>query len=170
MKKNEIAQCALGGACVIALCGAIIGTSSGNTDMTITYHTADPTCVTEEIITDNAHTAAEIDLQAAEITVSTTETSTTERSTTAYSTTASNTTAAAVTEYYPSTTATATTATIFSELSQPSPQEAIGPTVYVSRSGKYHIRTDCSGMKSYTEMSLDNAQAAGHEPCKKCFK
>ena len=41
--------------------------------------------------------------------------------------------------------------------------------VYVSTSGKYHARSDCSGMKYYTEMSLDAALTAGHSPCGKCY-
>lgn len=41
-------------------------------------------------------------------------------------------------------------------------------TVYVSSSGKYHSKPDCSGMKSSTEMSYSEAIAAGHSPCKRC--
>ncbi|MGN0687403.1 MAG: hypothetical protein ACI4KA_04780 [Oscillospiraceae bacterium] len=41
--------------------------------------------------------------------------------------------------------------------------------VYVSSSGKYHKSPDCSGMKSSTEMSLDEAITAEYTPCKKCF-
>ncbi len=42
-------------------------------------------------------------------------------------------------------------------------------TVYVSNSGKYHSKSNCSGMKNYTEMSLDEAIGAGHVACKKCW-
>lgn len=42
-------------------------------------------------------------------------------------------------------------------------------TVYVSSTGKYHSKSNCSGMKSYTEMSLDEALEAGHIPCKRCW-
>ncbi len=42
-------------------------------------------------------------------------------------------------------------------------------TVYVSNSGKYHSKSNCSGMKNYTEMSLDEAIDAGHVACKKCW-
>lgn len=41
--------------------------------------------------------------------------------------------------------------------------------VYVSSSGKYHANPDCSGMKHFTEMLLDDAAEAGHAPCKRCF-
>lgn len=42
-------------------------------------------------------------------------------------------------------------------------------TVYVSRNGKYHSRSNCSGMKHYTEMSRKAAEAAGYQACKKCY-
>ncbi len=48
-------------------------------------------------------------------------------------------------------------------------EEKIAVTVYVSNSGKYHSKCDCSGMKNYTEMSLDEAIDAGHVACKKCW-
>ena len=44
-----------------------------------------------------------------------------------------------------------------------------GVTVYVSSTGKYHSKSNCSGMKSYTEMSLDEAQEAGYIACKRCW-
>ena len=40
--------------------------------------------------------------------------------------------------------------------------------VYVSASGKYHTRSDCSGMKHSTEMDLDEAISSGYSACKKC--
>ena len=43
------------------------------------------------------------------------------------------------------------------------------PTVYVSESGKYHSKKSCSGMKSYQEMTLDEAKSAGYQPCQKCY-
>lgn len=45
-----------------------------------------------------------------------------------------------------------------------------GQTVYVSATGKYHSKPTCSGMKSYTEMSITQAEAGGNQPCKKCYK
>lgn len=48
-------------------------------------------------------------------------------------------------------------------------EEEIVITVYVSNSGKYHSKSNCSGMKHYTEMSLDEAIGAGHVACKKCW-
>lgn len=47
--------------------------------------------------------------------------------------------------------------------------EEISVTVYVSSTGKYHSKSDCSGMKSYTAMSLDESLDAGHVACKKCW-
>ena len=41
--------------------------------------------------------------------------------------------------------------------------------VYVSASGKYHSRSDCSGMKNYTAMGREAAEDAGHTACKKCW-
>ncbi|MBQ0065172.1 MAG: DNA/RNA non-specific endonuclease [Firmicutes bacterium] len=46
------------------------------------------------------------------------------------------------------------------------PRDSI--TVYVSVTGKYHSKSNCSGMKNYTTMSLTEAQSYGYSPCKKC--
>lgn len=48
-------------------------------------------------------------------------------------------------------------------------EDEITVTVYVSSSGKYHSKSNCSGMKYYTEMSLEEAIEAGHIACKKCW-
>lgn len=45
----------------------------------------------------------------------------------------------------------------------------INITVYVSSTGKYHSKSNCSGMKSYSEMSYENAIKADLVPCKKCW-
>ncbi|MCD8050276.1 MAG: hypothetical protein LUE89_01155 [Clostridiales bacterium] len=43
-------------------------------------------------------------------------------------------------------------------------------TVYVSKSGhKIHLRSNCSGMKYYTEMTYATAKSKGYEECKNCF-
>lgn len=42
-------------------------------------------------------------------------------------------------------------------------------TVYVSNSGKIHLKSNCSGMKNYTEMTLGNADSRGYEYCKNCW-
>ena len=42
-------------------------------------------------------------------------------------------------------------------------------TVYVSRYGKIHSDSNCSGMKYYTAMPLDSALDAGYVLCKKCY-
>jgi hypothetical protein len=43
-------------------------------------------------------------------------------------------------------------------------------TVYVSKSGKkIHLKSDCSGMKNYTTMTLGEAQAKGYARCSRCF-
>lgn len=41
--------------------------------------------------------------------------------------------------------------------------------VYVSNSGKIHSVSDCSGMKSYREMTLGTADAKGYEYCSNCW-
>ena len=43
-------------------------------------------------------------------------------------------------------------------------------TVYVSKNGKIHRYSDCSGMKYYTTMSYSQAIAQGYDLCKKCYK
>lgn len=40
--------------------------------------------------------------------------------------------------------------------------------VYVSKQGVIHFDKDCSGMKHYTEMTLEKADAAGYEYCSRC--
>lgn len=42
-------------------------------------------------------------------------------------------------------------------------------TVYVSRTGKIHKRSNCSGMKYYIEMDQDAAINSGYNYCKKCY-
>ena len=42
-------------------------------------------------------------------------------------------------------------------------------SVYVSTSGKYHRRHDCSGMKKYSEMTQDEAIERGYAACKICY-
>ena len=42
-------------------------------------------------------------------------------------------------------------------------------TVYVSRYGKIHKRSNCSGMKYYTAMSYSDAINAGYSKCKNCY-
>ena len=43
-------------------------------------------------------------------------------------------------------------------------------TVYVSGSGIIHLDKNCSGMKNYTEMTLEAADAAGYQLCERCAK
>lgn len=42
-------------------------------------------------------------------------------------------------------------------------------TVYVSRGGIIHTRSDCSGMKYSTKMALGTAEGNGYKRCNKCF-
>lgn len=42
-------------------------------------------------------------------------------------------------------------------------------TVYVSRNNVIHVDPGCSGMKNYTEMTLEEADAAGYEYCSRCI-
>ena len=43
-------------------------------------------------------------------------------------------------------------------------------TVYVSRSGKIHLHSSCSGMEYYTETLYSEAVKQGYTECSKCFK
>ena len=40
--------------------------------------------------------------------------------------------------------------------------------VYVSKNHIIHFDSSCSGMKHYTEMTLEKADAAGYEYCDRC--
>lgn len=40
--------------------------------------------------------------------------------------------------------------------------------VYVSKNHIIHFKPDCSGMKHYTEMTIEKADAAGYEYCTHC--
>lgn len=40
--------------------------------------------------------------------------------------------------------------------------------VYVSKNGVIHFKHDCSGMKDYTEMTLEKADKAGYKYCEHC--
>lgn len=42
-------------------------------------------------------------------------------------------------------------------------------TVYVSNNGKIHLKSNCSGMKNYTTMTLGEAENRGYDECSKCF-
>lgn len=54
----------------------------------------------------------------------------------------------------------------------PTPYEIRGmdpqTTVYVSKNGVIHFKHDCSGMKNYTEMTLEKADKAGYKYCEHC--
>lgn len=51
----------------------------------------------------------------------------------------------------------------------PPTAEQAAITVWVPNSGsRYHLTSDCSGMKNATEVSLDEAKADGFTPCKRC--
>lgn len=43
-------------------------------------------------------------------------------------------------------------------------------TVYVSDKGIYHKSSNAHGMKSYTTMSLQEAQEKGYKACESCYK
>lgn len=52
---------------------------------------------------------------------------------------------------------------------EPSAEEPVGQTVYVTKSGtKYHLGTCSHLSKSKIEKSLTEAKNAGYEPCKTC--
>lgn len=53
---------------------------------------------------------------------------------------------------------------------QASQQQAQESTVWIPRTGsKYHSNSSCSNMKNPSQVTLSQAQAAGYEPCKKCY-
>ncbi len=41
--------------------------------------------------------------------------------------------------------------------------------VYVSKSNTYHAKSNCSGMKTSTRMTLAEAKSKGAKPCSKCY-
>lgn len=46
-----------------------------------------------------------------------------------------------------------------------------GLMVYISPSGsKYHNKTDCGSMSEALLVEVDDAEDAGYDPCKKCYK
>jgi hypothetical protein len=48
-------------------------------------------------------------------------------------------------------------------------QDPTGTYVWVSRTGeKYHVDPGCSSMQTVTAMTVEEAEAAGYEPCKIC--
>lgn len=61
------------------------------------------------------------------------------------------------------------------DLGSASPQaesESAADTVYVAGSGKgsrYHSTPNCSQMKDPTALSLEEAEAQGYTPCKRCY-
>ena len=48
-------------------------------------------------------------------------------------------------------------------------EDEVRVVVYVSRSGKIHRIANCSGMKYYTAMYLDDAVNMGHVFCENCY-
>lgn len=60
-------------------------------------------------------------------------------------------------------------ATVQTARSIPAETESASNAVYISKSGIIHSRSDCSGMKYYTEMSYSDAAAAGCRKCSKCW-
>ena len=53
---------------------------------------------------------------------------------------------------------------------QAAQQQAQESTVWIPRTGsKYHSNSSCSNMKNPSQVTLSQAQAAGYEPCKKCY-
>lgn len=78
-------------------------------------------------------------------------------------------TSAATTSTTSATTVSAPTITTATTTEPVVVEDEIAVTVYVSNSGKYHSKSNCSGMKNYTEMSLDEAIDAGHVACKRCW-
>lgn len=67
------------------------------------------------------------------------------------------------------TTNTTTTSTVDSDSNNSGNIEYNGQTVYKSKTGsKYHYSPTCSNMKNPTEITLEEAENLGLEPCKNC--
>lgn len=141
----------------VLLVGVIGANHAGNSsdDVTITY---------DELVSSNRISISEQQPESpdtvTEITISTTS---------ALSAPVSTTAATSVTESTPKTTTAASAAATNVTTEPDIIEDQITITVYVSNSGKYHSKSNCSGMKNYTEMSLDEALDAGHVACKKCW-
>lgn len=48
-------------------------------------------------------------------------------------------------------------------------EKSSSPTVYISKSGKIHSVSGCSGMKDYRTMSLEKALNTGYKYCSNCW-
>lgn len=49
-------------------------------------------------------------------------------------------------------------------------ESPIGKTVWIPNTGsKYHSKASCSNMKNPSQVSIEDAQAMGYTPCKKCY-
>ncbi len=175
MDKTGLKKYAVGSICAVLLGGAVINTvSDTDSEMSITYSNTSITYEapdkTEMIFDTPAQTAA------AATTVPSTTIYTTSAATSATTTSTAKTTAPVPVE----TAASTTTGSAKPQTTSAAPQEAsveinktspnVSIIVYVSNSGKYHNRPNCSGMKNYTEMSLNEAKAADYAACKKCYK
>lgn len=97
----------------------------------------------------------------ADETVSETEESTTEETTTEESTTESTTKKAETTTNKKETTTKKSNSSVSNDDSM----------VWIPKSpGKYHDKSSCSGMKNPTQVTKEEAEDLGYEPCKKCYK
>lgn len=113
----------------------------------------------EEITSDESTTVADE-------TVSETEESTTEESTTEESTTESTTKKSETTTKKQETTTKKETTTEKSNDSVSNDDTM----VWIPKSpGKYHDKSSCSGMKNPKQVTKEEAEDLGYEPCKKCY-
>lgn len=66
------------------------------------------------------------------------------------------------------TTRNQTSTTVPPTIAEPTTQQKISRTVYITPTGKrYHYRSTCGGKNSFA-VELDQAIAQGYTPCKKC--
>lgn len=173
MDKTGLKKYAVGSICAVLLGGAVISNASDtDSEMSITYSS---TSITYEA--PDAPEKTEVIFEApAQTTAATTVPSTTVYTTSA-ATSAATTSTDKTTAPVPAETTTSSTKP---QTTSAAPQEAVveinktspnvSVIVYVSNSGKYHKRPDCSGMKHYTEMSLADAKSSNYAACKKCYK
>lgn len=148
------------------ICGTVSTNYAGNDSNSVSV-TYDQLVNSSSVQTEQTSLAE----STAEITVYSTATTQTSSAPHEVTSSSPQTTAATTTPAVTTTASTTAASTVISTIATEPVviDDEIVVTVYVSNSGKYHSKSNCSGMKNYTEMSLDEAIGAGHVACKKCW-
>lgn len=147
------------------ICGTVSTNYAGNdsNSVSVTY---------DQLVNSSSVQTEQTSLADSTVEVTIYSTTTTQTSSAPHEVTSSPPQTTAATTPAVTTTASATAASTIISTTDTEPvviDNEIVVTVYVSNSGKYHSKSNCSGMKNYTEMSLDEAIGAGHVACKKCW-